>query len=306
MDHPPAIDHAIRALAETQHGLVARRQLLLLGLGPAAIAHRVRTGRLVPVGRGVYALGHRPATAEARWMGAVLVVGSDARLAERSAGALWGIRGYRGARTHVAIPSSRGRHPNDGLVVHRWADLRPDECTVEHGIPVTTVARTLIDLAVVLRPHQLRRAVERADELELFHLPDVERSLERRRGRPGHRVMRALLDDAREHGLPRTRTDLESLFLQMCLDHGLPRPQVNRWDGKRELDFRWPDQRLVVETDGWGAHRTRRAFESDSDRSQVLAAGGWTLIRVTWRQLERRPDLVAERVHATLRRLAGR
>jgi len=300
-----AIETRVRALADRQHGLVARRQLLALGLGREAVKSWARSERLVRVGRGLYTLGHRQRTPESRWMAGVLAVGADARLAERSAGALWTLRPYAGANLHVAIPSSRGRRPRDGLVVHRWADLRPEECTVARGIPVTTPARTLIDLAVVLRPHQLRRAVERSDELELFHLPDVERVLERRRGRPGYRSLRALLDDAREHGLPRTRTELESLFLQMCLDHRLPRPQVNRWDGARELDFRWPEHRLVVETDGWGVHRTRRAFESDNDRSQVLAAQGWTLMRVTWRQLERRPDLVAERVHATLRRLAG-
>lgn len=286
----------IRALAEVQHGVVARWQLLERGVSREAIAIRVRNGRLRRITRGVYAYGRAATGREARWMAAVLSVGPDAVLSHRSAAALWGLRPGDGGTSTVTIPSRRGRRRHDGLVVHRRLDLPLGDWTIERAIPVTSPPRTLVDVAADLRPHELRRAVERAEELELFHLPDVEAMLRRRAGQPGTPALRALLDDAREHGLPRTRTDLESAFLQMCLDHGLPRPEVNRWDGEREVDFRWPAHRIAVETDGWGAHRTRSAFESDSERSQILAAQGWTLIRVTWRQLERRPELVARRI----------
>ncbi len=231
---------------------------------------------------------------------AVLSVGPDAVLSHRSAAVLWGLRPDDGGTTTVTIPDRRGRKRKPGLVVHRTEDLPRPECTFRRAIPVTSVARTLVDVAADLRPHELRRAVERADELELFHLPDVEAVVDRRAGMPGVPALRALLDDAREHGLPHTRNDFESAFLQMCFDHRLPRPQVNWWDGERELDFRWPEHRLVVETDGWGVHRTRRAFESDSERSQILAAQGWTLMRVTWRQLTRRPDIVATHVRRAM------
>lgn len=300
MTHPGAKDVIIRELAERQHGVVARWQLLARGIGHDAVAARVGNGRLIPVARGVYAVGRRAVGDEARWMTGVLRVGGDAVLSHRIAAALWTLRPSDGGLTAVTIRSPRGCRPRAALVVHRTVQLSDGDGTMRRGIPVTSVARTIVDVAAELRPHEQRRVIERAELLELFDLPKVEAAMERRAGVEGVPALRALLDDIRDHGLPRTRNDFESAFLQMCLDHRLPRPQVNWWDGERELDFRWPEHRLVVETDGWGVHRTRRAFESDSERSQILAAQGWTLMRVTWRQLTRRPDVVAMHVRRAL------
>lgn len=135
--------------------------------------------------------------------------------------------------------------------MHRTADLPDDERTVERGVPTTTVARTLLDLAAVVPAHHARRAVERAEQAELFDLAAVRQVLDAHPGRPGCRALTALLADFRDHGDTVTRSDLEALVLQLCIDHDLPRPQVNRYDGVRESDFRWPDQRLIVEVDSW-------------------------------------------------------
>jgi very-short-patch-repair endonuclease len=290
------IDRQILRLAEAQHGRISRAQLLALGVGPQVIDRRRRAGRLVRVGRGVYALGHRSATPEARWMTAVLVAGPSAVLSHRSAAALWGLRPYGGA-PEVTVPGTAGRKEPVGLKIHRSLQI---EATTTAGIPVTTVPRTLLDLAADVPAHHLRRALERAEQLELFDLREVRRLLAAHPRRPGRRALEALLADVHAHDLPLTRSDVEAMLLQLCIDHRLPRPQVNRWDGGKEVDFRWPAQRLVVEVDGWQTHRTRAAFERDRERSQLLALEGFRLVRFSARQLQRAPRLAAARLTALL------
>lgn len=298
MDVERAVDRVVLELAEAQHGVVARRQLLALGLGRGAIEARARNGRLVPVARGVYALGHRPTGHRTRWMTGVLTSGPRAVLSGRSAAALWDLHVAGDRACEVTVPANGTRVRRPGIVARREADLPSDEVTSLHAIPVTTVARTLVDLGRACRPAELRRAVERADQLELFDLRVVAPIVERRSGRAGVAALARLLHDAAEHGLPATRSLLEAEFFELCLAHRLPRPQVNRWDGSRECDFRWPGQRVVVETDSWQFHGTRAAFERDAARSQALAAEGWTLLRVTWRQVMQDPGRVAVSIRA--------
>lgn len=302
MREEDAIETEVLALAEAQHGLVARRQLLELGLSSARIGRWVYRRRLVPVVRGVYALGHRPRTDLARWRAATLARGPHAVLGGISAGALWQLGvGDRGLST-VLVPGDGGRGKIPGQRLVRALDLPPGEVTVHRGVPATTLARTLVDLGAQVSAGRLRRAVEIADRLELFDRRQVVPILARRSGRPGVAALAGLLDDAARHGLPQTRSVLEAEFIEFCLCHRLPRPQVNRHDGSQEVDFRWPDHVVVVETDGWEFHRTRATFESDALRTQRLAAEGWLVVRVTWRQLHDDPAGVAER----LRRLFAR
>jgi very-short-patch-repair endonuclease len=284
-------------LAERQHGVVSRQQLLALGIGPEAVRHRWSTGRLVRVRRGVYALGHRALRPEGRWMAAVLACGPETVLSHRSAARLWGLRPWSGD-VEVTITADRGRKL-DGLNVRR-AVLHDWERTLHDGLPVTTVARTLLDLAAVVPPHHLRRAVERAEQLELFDLRDVERVLAAHPRRSGRRALITLLDDARRHDLPATRSDLEAAFLQLCLDHDVPRPEVNRYKNDREVDFRWPDPRLIVEVDGYATHKTRRAFEDDRARDRRHLGDGWRTARFTWPEVTRRPRVVAAELQALL------
>src|SRR3954454_9233525 len=296
------LDLAVADLAAKQHGVVARRQLLALGVGSEAIQSRRTSRRYVPLHRGVYAVGHAELTPDGFGMAAVLAAGPGAFLHRWSAAGLWALRPF-GGRHHVGVPTGGGRRRRRYLrapIVHRVLGVRPEDLTTHRGIPTTTVARTLLDLAGALPAHELRRAVEAAERAELFDLGAVDEVLAAHHGQLGTVALRALLDDARTHGLPVTRSELEALMLQLCLDHGLPRPVVNVADDGPEVDFRWPAWRLMVETDGWSTHGSRDAFERDRLRDRRLAVEGWRVVRITWRQLVDDPAAVAADLRALL------
>lgn len=280
-------DVAIAELAARQHGVVARRQLREIGLGSRAIDHRLACRRLHPLHRAVYAVGHRVVSRSGRWMAAVLASGADAVLSHRDAAALSGMRPSAGAR-RVEVTVPRALRPRPGIRVH-YALLQPDEITAVDGIPVTTVPRTLLDLAAVLDRRQLERAVHECEVLRLWDalsLRDLADRYPRRRGMPAIRAVLADLD----LGLKLTRNDLEAGFLGLVEDECLPRPEVNAAlaiTGRLiEVDFLWRAQRLAVELDGGAVHRTARLFESDRERDRLLQAAGWRVVRVTWRELE--------------------
>jgi very-short-patch-repair endonuclease len=272
-------DSWVRALAEAQHGVVGRRQLLAGGMSVDRVRSWRESGRLVDRRRGVYTMGHRLLTREGEWMAAVLACTPGSVLSHRSAAALWGLRPPTGGPIEVTIPLGGGRRPGAGIRTTESGVVPGRFVTVVDAIPVTTVAWTLLDLAAVLRPHQLRRAVEASDQQELFDLPKVTAALAAAPGRPGSPALLALLADMKDHGVTRTRSDVEASLLQACLDHDLPRPQVNRYDNGREVDFRWPAERLIVEIDGWQYHRSRRAFAADRARDRAALVTGWRVAR---------------------------
>lgn len=260
----------------------------------------------MPVRRGVYALGHAELRREGFVLAAVLSLGDDALLSHRSAARLWGMRPWSGAFIELTVRADRGQKAKEDLRIHRSTDLADWEVTEEDGIPVTTPARTLLDLAAVVPPHHLRRAVEHAVRLEIYDHRAVMQTLAAHPGRRGSAPLVALLDDLQDHGTAAvTRSDLEALFLQLCLDHSVPRPQVNHHDNGRELDFRWPVQRVVVETNGFAFHRTRATFEDDHDKRLALEAAGWRVISLTWRQVTRRPAEVIAHVRRALGETKG-
>ena len=277
----------IAELAEGQHGFVAARQLLALGVRWGAIEYWVRTGRLHVWYRGVYAVGHRAVKREGRWMAAVLAVGPGAVLSHRSAAMLWGIR--PSARSAIDVTVDRKVRSREGIEVHR-ARLAPDEVTVRDGIPVTTAARTLVDLAAVLRPDALNAAARQAEILRLPY-PD----LGRYRGRRGTKSL------PRKDPAP-TRSELERLFIAFVGANGLPPPLVNAAHMGIEPDIRWPHAKLMVELDGFETHGTRQAFEDDRERDRRLIAAGWRVVRVTWRQLDEQPRALAADLRACLER----
>jgi very-short-patch-repair endonuclease len=293
------VDAEIAALAERQHGVVARAQLLQIGVGSRAIGHRLACGRLHPVHRGVYAVGHRLLTREGRWTAAVLAAGAGAVLSHRSAAALWGIR--RGAgRIEVTTPRALRARP--GLRVHQ-ARLAEDEVTVVRGIPATTPARTLLDLAAVVGARQLERAVNEAEVLRLGDAVVLADLLRRHRRRRGAGALRRILDEGRA-GARVTRSELEDRFTAFLDDAGLPRPETNVHlaVGRRlvEADCVWRGARLVVELDGFAGHAPRQAFERDRARDRALLAAGWRVARVTWRQLTAEPRALAAELRALL------
>jgi hypothetical protein len=280
--------------------VVARRQLVDLGITEERLRTWVRHGRLVSRHRGVYTVGHRLLSQRGRWMAAVLAGGADALLSHRSAAALWGIRPPGAHAIEITVPPGGARLSGRAVRSHRSAIVSQFASVVD-GIPVTSVAFTLLDLAAVLRPHQLRRAVEASERLELFDLREVETALAADPGRPGSPALLALLADMKDHGVTRTRSEVEALFLQLCVDHDLPRPQVNLYDNGREVDFRWAQQRLIVEVDGWQFHRSHRAFVTDRARDRAALKTGWRVARFPAIEIQRTPGAVAAELEALVR-----
>lgn len=218
-----------------------------------------------------------------------------------TAGDIWEIRPTTSATVHVTVPT-RNRRPRrrQNIVVHRTRVLSPTDVGRRDRIPVTSLPRTLIDLGSVLQPHQLARAVERAEALRLFDLRAVRAAIQAHRGRPGTAALRAVLESTySELGL--TRVDLEALFVELCAKHDVPRPLVNTYVGPYEVDFLWPAQRVIVETDGRETHDTAAAFERDRARDAHLQAAGYRVLRFTYRQVLREPDVVADRLRSVLK-----
>jgi very-short-patch-repair endonuclease len=292
-------DQGIARLAEGQHGVVARRQLVELGLTDARIKGRIDRGRLHVVHRGVYAVGHRLLSQHGRWMAAVLFGGPEAVLSHRSAAELWGIAS-RGSRA-IDVTRRRGWRSSPGIVVHRNS-ISADEIEAVAGIPCTCVPRTSLDLAGSSSRDALERAINQIEVRRLTHALSIYDLLERYPRRRGVPMLRALLDDhAETRGVTRSR--LEERFAVLLARSDLPRPQLNASLAMRgrffEVDCLWREQRVIVELDGMRTHGTDLAFEKDRERDRLLIADGWRVARITWRQL--RDD--APSVLADLRRV---
>src|SRR4051794_25405956 len=226
-------DALIAALADRQHGVVARRQLVSLGLSARAIDHRLERGRLHLLHRGGYTVGHRVLSQRGRWMAAVLACGKGAALSHRSAAALWAIRPTSRAAIEVTTP--RKLRPRGELLPH-CAALPADEVTTLDGIPVTTPARTLLDLAGVLSRSPLERAL---DEAEVLRLEGPAELLRRHPGHRGAATLRTLLLHPRSP--TPTRSALEERFLELVDAAGLPRPETNAIVEGYEVDAVWRD-----------------------------------------------------------------
>jgi very-short-patch-repair endonuclease len=276
----PDPDAVIARIAARQHGVVSLAQLERAGIRRQGRSTRLRRGWLHRVHRGVFAVGHAGLSREGLWMAAVLAVGPGAALSHFSAGTLWGVLGSRGrgsARSvelpiHVTV--SGASESRRGIRVHRSRTLTPEKITVRLGIPVTTPARTLFDLRSVLGRRQLAAVLRQAEFLGLPLDPSLEPD--------------------------RTRSELEGKLLALCRRHRLPRPEVNVRIGSFIVDFLWRDRRLVVEVDGFRAHGTRSAFESDRARDVELRLLGYEVLRFTWRQLGENPREVARALRELL------
>jgi len=295
-------DRRLWALVEHQHGVVARRQLLAEGLTPGAIGWRIRTGRLHPVERGVYAVGRRRLGRHGRWMAAVLAGGPGTVLSHGSAAALWGFGGEAPGRVEISTPADR-RCRRTRIHAHRRYALRPDEIAVRERIPVTDPVRTLIDEATRLRPMQVERAVNEADKLELIDPEALRAALERYPGTPGVAPLRRLLD---RHTFRLSDSDLELLFRPLARGAGLPVPETKAWVNGYEVDFFWPELGLVVETDGLRYHRTPSQQTRALRRDQAhIAAGMWPLRFSHW-QVKHEPTRVRQVLRDTAARVEAR
>ncbi|HEU5141756.1 MAG TPA: type IV toxin-antitoxin system AbiEi family antitoxin domain-containing protein [Solirubrobacterales bacterium] len=301
-----SVDWLIADVAERQHGVVARRQLRERGVTNARIEGRIRRGQLYPLHRGVYSVGHRVVTREARWLAAVLACGDGAVLSHRSAAQLWGLARPSAGAIHVT--RAVGWKAPDGIRAHR-AVLPDDERATFDGIAVTTVPRVMLDLAGECSPQEVQRAINQAEVLRLtdpLSLPDL---LERYPGRRGTARLRTILGDETALNGP-TRNDFEDRFAALLDAHGLPNPRFNAdlvVRGRHfNVDCLWAEERLIVELDGGAVHRTARAFEADRERDRILGSEGWQVARVTWRQLNDDADGVVDDLRRTLRRRGAR
>lgn len=294
MTHPRD-GSVIAGLAQRQHGVVERGQLVELGFTRSAITRLSQAGWLHRVHPVVYAVGHRRLTVEGTYMAAVLACGPAGVLSHRAAAALWGLR-PSSASIEVTVGTTARRVP--GLRVHRSRRLQADDITHQDRIPVTTVPRTLLDLAAVIPPDHLHKALDRAERLRLFDLGEIEAVLARARGRLGAGALRRALGAWRPDHM---RSELERRFALVVRRRGLPPPQTNVLvDGEtatHEVDAFWAEHGLAVQLDGWEFHHTRRDREHDAESDTDLELTGLRVMRLTW-------DDVTTREARTVRRLA--
>jgi len=229
-------------------------------------------------------------------MAAVLACGAEAALSHGTAADRWAVAPSASRTIHVTVPSYAGRVV-PGLAIHRSMTLLPFEVTMVDGLPCTSVARTLLDLTDLFSVERLARAIEAADRLRLLDGVALERALARAGGRSAGRRLRVALAAYTGEPAP-VRSELERRALELFTHAGLPRPRVNTLvltaEGPLEVDFCWPDRRLVVEADSYEFHGTPAAFERDRRRDQLLKAAGWERLRITWRQVNEHPQQVIE------------
>jgi hypothetical protein len=219
-------------------------------------------------------------------MAAVLACGDGAVLSHDSAAAAWDVRPIGAGAIHVTVPGVAGRARRPGIRLHRSPTLAPDDTTTHRGIPITTPARTLIDLSRTVKGRPLEHALDRAELLRLVDFADLR----------SRRIPASLQEQLDRVGTTLTRSELEERFLGLCEDHGLPRPATNCVIEGIEVDFAWRDRWLVVEVDGYAYHRSPSAFERDRERDVVLTLAGWRVLRFTWDQITTRAAWVAAAV----------
>ena len=276
------VEEKCARVAHAQHGVVTRKQLLGAGVSAASIERRVRKGVLLPVHRGVYRVGHRAPSVAARYLAAVLACGEGAALSGRAAAHVLGL--IKGAPPPPEVIAPGGRRVT-GVATRRSRDV-PN--VIVRGIPVTTPARTLVDLAGVLGEDRLARACHEAGVLHGTTPAQVDRVLALRPSAPGAGRLRAVL----RGDVHVTLSGLERRFLALLREHGLVLPHTNRPAGSKRVDCRWPEQRLTVELDSYRYHRSRHAWEQDRRREREARARGDEFRRYTRDDVFRHPRLM--------------
>jgi very-short-patch-repair endonuclease len=286
-------DRAVVALASRRHAVVTAAELAEAGLSRHAVAHRLGTGWLRRMHRGVYLVGPLEAP-HSRAMAATLAAGAGAVLSHYPAAVLWGFRPPREGPIDVTVPDrkTRGR---PGIRVHR-SHLHPTDMTRKDGIPVTSPARTLLDLATTLGPRDLARATEEAQVQRRVSTHSLTEQFKRY---PQHRGTAALRKALRTDPAL-TRSEAERRFLELIRAARLPEPEANTQLQGYEVDFLWREAALIVEVDGYAFHSSRSSFERDRGRDATLAGGGWRVVRFTWWQIVEEPEAVIARLAAAL------
>lgn len=286
---------AIGVVASRQKGLIRSRQLYDAGRSRAAVNRLVAAGWLYPIYDGVYAVGHTALSTDAQYLAATYALWPDGVLGHHSAAALHGIA-RAGGPIHVIVPTYNG-HPHRGTIrVHRQA-IREEEAETRHGIPCTTLCRTIMDLAASA-PRLLDDAFEEAQVLHGLAPEELACALACRRGHRGTARLRRMLDGAVDPAQVQSRLELR--FLRLCAAYGLPRPLTQVRLGRWPVDFYFPDERVAVETDGRRYHASAAKRRRDARKDRDIEALGVLLLRLMWADVADRPSDVASVLNATL------
>lgn len=285
------MERRLARLAQRQHGAVGRDQLMALGFTRDSITHRLRTGRLHEVHRGVYAAGPQPLNQRGRWYAALLATRPTTALSHLSSTAIRGLSA-EGPAVHVTTATASTRKLR-GVTVHRARRLDPAELTRIDDLPVTTLERTLLDLAEVLSPHRFESIFEQADRRDLLNMSALRACAARNPGRRGLKPFRSLVD--RYFSTPGAEEGIERQFQVLLREERLPMPQVNVLVAGQRVDCYWPEARFVVELDSRDRHSHWAARERDMVRDANLLRIGIVTLRVTSRRMrEERSELVAD------------
>jgi very-short-patch-repair endonuclease len=288
------VEQELARIAGGAHGVVTRAQLLRAGVTPAEIKHRLRTGALIREHRGVYRVGHRAPSLEARYLAAVWACGEQALLCGRPAAHLLGLIKGPAPAPGVTAPTKRRVQ---GVITRRSRPpCPPEDAATWRKIPVTTVARTLVDLAGVLAGDELARACHEAGVRHGTTPAMVEVVLACRPRSRGARTLRQIMRGE----IRVTLSKLESRFLARLGEAGLALPRTNRPAGGRRVDCRWPAQRLTVELDSYRYHQSRHAWEQDRHREREARARGDEFRRYTYGDVFERPKFMLSELRALL------
>jgi hypothetical protein len=292
-------DVTVARVAEGQHGVIALDQLLAAGLTRAEVSYRSGHGRLHPIFRGVYAVGHASLSQRGRFLAAVLAVGDGSVLSHRAAAVLWELWRWDGGAIDVRAPTQR--RPRPGIRVHRGA-IDPEDITRRHGIPVTTPARTLLDLAPSLPQPALAHLVGLGEHARLVSVPSLRKDLERWGARRGTTRLATVI----VHGPAPTRSIMEARFLSLLDQYDLPHPEVNAKVLNYEVDGLYREAKLVIELDSHRWHDSPLAQAADRERTADLEAHGYRVMRFTSDELKHRPERALRRLRTALETRSAR
>jgi very-short-patch-repair endonuclease len=293
----------IAALAERQHGVVSRDQLRGIGMGEGAIDHAIATGRLFPIFRRAFGVGHSRVGSQGRMLAAVLACGGGTVVSHVSAACLLGLWESEPKAIHVIAPNQAGRKV-PGIRRHHVPQPMGGEVVVHEAIPSTSAARTIVDMAGMVGDASLRRTIEQAAVVQMLDVSAIDAILARRRRR-GSASLRGILEDWRRYSRMRLRSRMEAKLLPLLSQRDLPIPECNEMlkvGGQSfEIDFLWRRQHLALEADGGQFHDNPLAEARDLGRNRTLIAGGFRILRLRWEDLNDRPETAIARIEGLLR-----
>jgi very-short-patch-repair endonuclease len=296
LDQP--VDRALALLAAEQHGLVARRQLLALAISGAEVQGRLDMGRLHRIHRGVYAVGHGKLTLKGRWMAAVLACGRHAFLSHRCALALWDLRQAPSGVIEVTV-RGQGKPGPKGALVRRSRVLAGQDVAEVDGIPVTSLAWTVVDYAAIANRRQVRSVLEALERRGIYIGKELDELLERTPNRKGARTLRATIAEMTGPA-PWHQSVLEETFHELIRRSDLPDYEANAIVDGECVDALWRNERVIVELDGFAFHKSRAQFEADRRRDAKLTVAGYRVLRITQQRLHNEPEAVLADLRALL------